>query len=66
MSEGIMPGYPKEYHSTAPRFTHRGFSLVLNPASTLKIIWTRFLLSCISRFASVARDDAMMRGAQRS
>jgi hypothetical protein len=51
MSEGIMPGYPEEYHSTAPRFTHRGFSLVLNPASTLKIIWTRFLLSCISRFA---------------
>jgi hypothetical protein len=37
MSEGIKSGYPDEHHSTTPRFTHRGFSLALNPASTLKI-----------------------------
>jgi hypothetical protein len=37
MSEGIEPGYPDEYLSTAPRYTLRDSSRALNFASTLKI-----------------------------
>jgi hypothetical protein len=58
MFEGIEPGYPEEYLSTAPRYTHRDSSPALNFASILKINGPD-----LSFFASHVWRGAACRGA---